>query len=88
MNFDKLRYGLALQAATARLIKFGYDDSSESDCKALLGFFAACYKEFKGMSDKEISLYFQEQAKKAFDTADVMQNLLPLCALSCNAQRG
>lgn len=85
MNFDKLRYDLALKAATARLIKFGYDDSSESDCKALIGFFAACYKEFKGMSDKEISLYFQEQAEKAFDTAGVMQNLLPLCALSCNA---
>ena len=85
MNFDKLRYDLALQAATARLIKFGYDNPTESDCKALLGFFATCYKEFKGMSDKEISLYFQEQAKKAFDTAGVMQNLLPLCALSCNA---
>lgn len=60
MNFDKLRYDLALKAATARLIKFGYDNPTESDCKALLGFFATCYKEFKGMSDKEISLYFQE----------------------------
>ncbi len=60
MNFDKLRYDLALQAATARLIKFGYDNSSESDCEALLGFFAICYKEFKCMSNQELRQYFQD----------------------------
>lgn len=60
MDFDKLRYDLALRVATARLIKFGYDDPSENDCKALLEFFAVCYKKFKGMSNQELSRYFQE----------------------------
>ena len=59
MDFNKLRYDLALQVATARLMKFGNDYPSETDCEALLGFFSVCYKEFKGMSDQKIRLYLE-----------------------------
>ena len=60
MDYNKLRYDLALQAATARLIMCGKDDDSESDCKCLLGLFAVCYKEFKHISDQDIKQIFQD----------------------------
>lgn len=54
LDFNKLRYDLALHAATARLIKYGYDNSFENDCEALLGFFAVCYKDATKISDQDI----------------------------------
>ena len=60
MDINKLRYDLALQAATARLIMYGYDETSKNDCQALLGLFATCYEEFKNMPDQVINQYFQE----------------------------
>ena len=60
MDINKLRYDLALQAATARLIMYGYDKTSETDCEALLGLFTTCYEQFKNLPDQEINLHFQE----------------------------
>lgn len=54
MDFNKLRYDLALQAATVRLIKYGYDSSRGNDSEALLGFFAVCYNDAKKISNQDI----------------------------------
>lgn len=54
LDINKLRYDLALHAATARLIKYGCDNSSETDCEALPGFFAVCYKDAGKISDQDI----------------------------------
>lgn len=54
MDYNELRYDLALQAATARLIKYGYDSSHGTDSEALLGFFAVCYDDAQKISDQEI----------------------------------
>lgn len=54
MDFNKLRYDLALHAATARLIKCGDDSPSKNDSVALLGFFAVCYDDARKISDQDI----------------------------------
>lgn len=54
MDYNKLRYDLALQAATARLIKYGYDSSSKNDSVALLEFFAVCYDDARKISNQDI----------------------------------
>lgn len=61
MDYNKLRYDLALQAATARLIKYGYDDPSITDSEALLGFFAVCYGDARKISDQDIRDIFKNR---------------------------
>lgn len=60
MDYNKLRYDLALQAATARFIMHGKDDSSISDCEYLLGLFATRYDESKHISDQDIKRYLKD----------------------------
>lgn len=53
MDTNKLRYDLALHAATARFIMHGSDGTSENDCKELLELFAACYADARQIPDRE-----------------------------------
>lgn len=53
LDINKLRYDIALHAATARLIMNGRDGSSENDSKELLEIFAVCYNDAKRIPDKD-----------------------------------
>lgn len=56
LDINKLRYDIALQAATARLIRFGPDGSSKNDSKELLEIFADCYDDARRIPDAELKM--------------------------------
>ncbi|MCI9142791.1 MAG: hypothetical protein HFH87_09235 [Lachnospiraceae bacterium] len=58
MDYNKLRYDLALQAATARLIMHGSDGSSKNTSKELLEIFAVCYDDAKQIPDIDFKKLF------------------------------
>ncbi len=60
MDYNKLRYDLALQTATIRFMKNGKLDASITDSEELLGIFAVCYKEARSISDQTIRDYLRD----------------------------
>ena len=54
MDYNKLRYDLALQAATVRLMKTGRISTDKTDSEELLEIFSACYDDTKKISDQTI----------------------------------
>lgn len=57
LDFNKLRYDIALQAATARLIMNG-SDGSKNTSKELLEIFSTCYDDARKISDEDIKMLF------------------------------
>lgn len=53
MDLNKLRYDIALQAATAQLIMSG-SDGSKNTSKELLEIFSVCYRDAKQIPEQEI----------------------------------
>lgn len=58
MDINKIRYDIALQAATVRFMKSGNTSIDKSDAEELLEIFSACYEDAKKIPSQTIKDLF------------------------------